>query len=99
MQSKPINAKNFMEFFENQCGIKFVDSATGQSALDLINEREKINCSERVCGSCKYGAKGDGIFAHIEDIICVNADSPNTTEFVFVNSSCDHWERDGGDWI
>ena len=95
MRPKPINAKNFMEFFENQCGVKFVDISTGKNALDLINEREKINSNERACGNCKYGAKGDGIFAHTEDIVCVNSDSPNTTEFVFADSNCDHWERGG----
>ena len=77
-----------MEFFEDQCGVKFVDSETGKNALDIINEREK----NQTCGNCKFGAKGDGDFNHVDDIICVNADSPNLTENVFDESSCEHWE-------
>jgi len=44
LKSEQINAKSFMEFFENQYGVKFVDSSTGEKALDLIIEKEKNDC-------------------------------------------------------
>jgi nitric oxide synthase oxygenase domain/subunit len=52
MSSGPINAKSFMEFFEKEYGVKFVDHKTGRSALEIINEREKEARSKRVCGNC-----------------------------------------------
>ena len=36
-----INAKNFMEFFENEFNVQFVDSKTGKRALDIVAENEK----------------------------------------------------------
>ena len=36
-----IDAKSFMEFFEKECNVKFVDHKTGKSVLDIIAERDK----------------------------------------------------------
>jgi len=90
LKSNPINAKNFMEFFESECGVEFVDTATGKRALDIINEN-------RHCDTCYFAAKGDGKFVHIGDMICINADSEKVTCAVFVDTSCPQWtKKDGG---
>jgi hypothetical protein len=34
-----INSKSFMEFFEKQFNVKFVDVKTGKFALDIIKEK------------------------------------------------------------
>ncbi|MDR0767103.1 MAG: hypothetical protein LBE57_01450 [Methanosarcinales archaeon] len=98
MKSEPINAKNFMEFFEKQCGVKFVDIEAGKTVLDIINDEEKELRNKGVCSNCKYGAKGDGVFVHVDDIVCINADSSNVADFVFSNSSCEWWEQGEGDF-
>jgi len=38
-----IDAKSFMEFFEKECGVKFVDAETGRDALDVVTERDRKN--------------------------------------------------------
>ena len=35
-----IDAKSFMEFFEKEYGVTFVDGNTGKKALDIIAEKE-----------------------------------------------------------
>ena len=77
-----IDPKRFMEFFENEYGVKFVDANTGKNALDLIKE-------SHICGKCQYGARGDGVTSFVEDIICVNADSRFVTEYVSENDTCE----------
>jgi hypothetical protein len=37
-----INAKSFMEFFEKEYDVKFVDAKTGRNARDVVEEHEKI---------------------------------------------------------
>ena len=39
-----INAKNFIEFFERECNVVFIDQLTGKRALDIItkNKNKKI---------------------------------------------------------
>ena len=37
-----IDAKSFMEFFEKEYGVTFVDAQTGKKALDVITEKEQI---------------------------------------------------------
>ena len=80
-----IDPKKFMEFFEKECGVKFVDVNTGKNALDIIK-------GERVCGKCHYGARGDGVTSFEEDIVCVNANSPHVTDFRMSDESCAYWE-------
>ena len=92
MKSNPMNVKNFMEFFEKECGVKFVDSATGENLLELLNKKEMITIIERTCGNCAFGAKGDGVLSHVNDIVCTNSDSQNVTEFVLADSCCDYWK-------
>lgn len=36
-----IDAKRFMEFFEKEFNVQFIDAQTGKKALDLITEDEK----------------------------------------------------------
>jgi len=36
-----ITAKNFMEFFEKEFNVQFIDSQSGRRALDIIAENEK----------------------------------------------------------
>ena len=38
-----IDAKSFMEFFEKQFNIQFIDVETGMKALDVVAEHEKKN--------------------------------------------------------
>ena len=82
-----------MEFFEKEYGVKFVDSATGKSVLESLNKKEATTTIERTCRNCFFGAKGDGVYSHVDDIACTNSDSPNVTEFVFADSCCDYWEQ------
>jgi hypothetical protein len=89
LKVEPINAKSFMEFFEKEAGIVFIDSATGNKALDMI---EAEASSGKLCGDCGYASRGDGVSTHAEDIVCVNADSPSTCDFVFANNcGCNYW--------
>ena len=94
MKSNPINAKNFMEFFETEYGVKFVDSVTGENVLESFNKREATANVERTCGNCAFSARGDGISSHVDDNVCTSSDSPNVAEFIFANSCCDHWKHD-----
>jgi hypothetical protein len=86
MKSELINARNFMEFFQNQYGIEFIDAITGKRALDLIHKKE-----QNLCSTCKFAAEGDGKFVHLDDMICTNGESERVTEFVSADSSCDQW--------
>ena len=43
---KPINAENFMRFFEETAGVKFVDVDTGKSALDVLAEKKSEKKSD-----------------------------------------------------
>ena len=43
---KPINAENFMRFFEETTGVKFVDVDTGKLALDVLAERKSKKKSD-----------------------------------------------------
>jgi len=36
-----ITAKEFMEFFEKEYNVKFVDAKTGKHALDVLSENSK----------------------------------------------------------
>jgi hypothetical protein len=38
-----INSKQFMEFFEAQCGVNFIDIKTGKRSLDSISEQVREN--------------------------------------------------------
>ena len=86
MKSEPINARNFMELFQSQYGIEFIDAGTGKRALDMIFEKE-----QNLCTTCKFAARGDGKFVHLDDMICTNDESEQVTEFVSVDSGCDQW--------
>jgi hypothetical protein len=80
-----IDAKSFMEFFEKESGVRFIDGNTGKPALDLIKE-------QRVCIKCKYGVCGDGIHSHVDDTICVNSNSEHVADFRMSNDTCELWE-------
>ena len=43
---KPINAENFMRFFEETTGVKFVDVDTGKSVLDVLAEKKSEKKSD-----------------------------------------------------
>ena len=43
---KPINADNFMRFFEETIGVKFVDVDTGKSAIDVLAEKKSKKKSD-----------------------------------------------------
>jgi hypothetical protein len=81
-----------MEFFENECGVKFIDMETGKSALDSLRKYEKQTNKDKLCSNCKYILKGDGKFIHISDNICGNIDSIHATEFRSLNATCELWE-------
>ena len=64
-----------------------MDLGTGKNALDIIKK-------DRVCGKCRYDARGDGVTMFKEDIVCVNADSRYLSESVFENDTCEFWESE-----
>ena len=43
---KPINAENFMRFFEETTGVKFVDVDTNKSVLDILAEKKSKKKSD-----------------------------------------------------
>jgi len=90
-----INSMNFMEFFEKECGVKFVDVNTGKSALDMLYEQEKQALKDRLCVNCKYALHGDGEFAHIHDILCGNGDAEYASEFRVSDDTCELWGTGG----
>ena len=40
MKKSPINAENFMEFFEKNMNVKFVDVESGTSALEILAKQK-----------------------------------------------------------
>lgn len=50
-----IDAKSFMEFFEKEYDVSFVDANTGKRALDIIaiDEQEK-SALKKSCMICKW---------------------------------------------
>jgi hypothetical protein len=103
MAAGVINAKSFMEFFERENGIIFIDTTTGEKALDIIRAQEEQKSKKQICCNCEYAVKGDGKFAHIQDLICANGNSPNVSDFMTAKTTCNYWEQrkendaDGGD--
>ena len=47
MRGTVIDEKSFMEFFEKEYGVKFVDAETGRKALDVVEEH-KGNFTKRI---------------------------------------------------
>jgi hypothetical protein len=89
-----IDAKSFMEFFEKEFDVKFVDSKSGRNALDIIREKEQErDAIEKNCLTCFWVAKGDGVSLHKDDRVCVNADSEYVTEWVFESTVCARWKK------
>jgi hypothetical protein len=80
-----INEKNFMEFFEKEYGVNFVDANTGRNVLDIIKE-------DRVCGRCEHVIQGNGRTLHIGDMVCNNPKSDHVTDFRCSDDSCILWE-------
>ena len=80
-----IDSKSFMEFFEKEYGVKFVDVKTGKGALDIINEKH-------TCKACAHILKGDGKSLHIGDMVCGNPLSDYVTDFRFDDDTCSLWE-------
>jgi hypothetical protein len=80
-----IDAKSFMEFFEKEYGVSFVDTSTGKKALDIID-------TARECGNCKHILRGDGKTLFEEDMVCGNLESEYLTEFRFAGDNCKLWE-------
>jgi hypothetical protein len=89
-----INAKNFIEFFEKECGVEFIDALTGERALDLIGKNAK-EISKQICLNCKFAARNEEFVN--EDLVCVNDRSPNVADFVFGDTSCNYWETKSGE--
>ena len=80
-----IDPKSFMEFFEKQYGVTFVDANTGKRALDIIDEKN-------ICGMCRHIVRGDGKAIHAEDMVCVNPDSIHAGDFRANDDTCKLWE-------
>ena len=83
-----INPKSFMEFFEKECGVQFIDTESGKKALDIIAEKEE----KKNCLNCNYGHHGDGVNLHKDDTICVKAGSEHVADWVSDSNICDLWE-------
>ena len=43
---KPINAENFMRFFEETTGVRFLDADTNKSAIDVLAEKKSEKKSD-----------------------------------------------------
>ena len=56
-----IDAKSFMEFFEREFNVKFVEANTGRDALDIITERGDKS-SNNVCDT---NVQKDDILLHV----------------------------------
>ena len=82
-----IDTKSFMEFFEKEYGVKFVDANTGKNALDIINEKQ-------VCGKCKHIIRGNGKSLHAEDMVCGNPESSHVCDFRSNDDTCKLWETE-----
>jgi len=48
-----ISAKEFMEFFEKEYNVKFVDAKTGKHALDVLSENSKKSENTHDNSECK----------------------------------------------
>ncbi len=83
-----LNAKSFMEFFEKEYGVEFIDSNTGKRALDIIADSE----SRKSCATCNWVTSGDGVTVHEKDMVCVHADFRYVTDFVSEDMKCDLWQ-------
>lgn len=46
MKNSPINAENFMEFFEKTTGVTFIDVETGKSALEILAKQKSEKKSD-----------------------------------------------------
>jgi hypothetical protein len=80
-----IDEKNFMEFFEKEYGVSFVDVNTGRKVLNIIKEN-------RVCERCEHVIQGDGKTLHVGDMVCNNPKSVHVTDFRFSDDGCTLWE-------
>ena len=80
-----IDEKSFMEFFEKEYGVKFVDANTGKNVLDIIHET-------RVCEKCAHVIKGDGKSLLIGDMVCGNPESDHVADFMTDGDTCELWE-------
>jgi len=80
-----IDSKLFMEFFEKEFDVKFVDIVTGKNALDMISQKQ-------ICENCIYIIRGDGKTLLKEDMVCGNPDSDCVTYFMSNDDSCMQWE-------
>ncbi len=81
-----IDVLRFMEFFEKECGVRFVDAETGKAALDILAEKKN-------CTTCRWAKKGDGKIMYSEDMVCVNSDSEHVTDWVDKEMLCDLWKK------
>jgi hypothetical protein len=89
-----IDAESFMEFFEQNCGVKFMDAQTGQSALSVLRAKKRNkNLHAGGCLKCNWARKGDGVWLHEEDTVCVNPDSEKLADWVTSSDCCDFWQE------
>ena len=84
-----IDAKSFMEFFEQESGIKFIDANSGRPALQVLKEQKR----SRKCQNCASAVHGDGVILHLGDIICGNRQSDKVTDWVDKNYCCEFWSK------
>jgi hypothetical protein len=47
---------------------------------------------KKICDSCRWAGKGDGVTLHKGDIVCVNGKSDRTADFVSKSDTCKMWE-------
>jgi len=85
-----IDPKSFIEFFEKEYGVKFVDAKTGKSALEIINQK-------KTCGTCKHVAKGASKILHADDMVCANPDSVHASDFMTDDDCCEFWKSEKKD--
>jgi hypothetical protein len=83
-----IDSNMFMEFFEKEFGIIFIDQKSGKTREELIAEKE----AKKNCMNC-YWSESGGTGNHPDDIICVNAESDSTADFVYNDMKCPQWKK------
>jgi hypothetical protein len=49
-----IDSNSFMDFFEKEYGVKYIDAKTGKTRQELMAEIE----ANMNCGNCRWGLRG-----------------------------------------
>ena len=82
-----IDPKSFMEFFEKEYGVKFVNANTGEDVLNKMRQKQ-------VCANCRHIIRSDGENLHAGDMVCGNPESDYLSDFRPDDDTCIYWEKE-----